>query len=683
LVVPWKRKLKNGLTGLDEGYRYLYNRLREKEFELKKRYSPIMVYYMRDGQPRLRGPDFYIPEEYRTTWPDFKDVDDPTVYLKYNLPRRVDKKFLEYYRQSWFKRDMVHVSNYMEPLEEYQEKLRYRILLYYLARAERKYFYILNSSMPSMYQYYEMQKYRRSNKHVPREKRRKEEELGYEPVKRVKSFLNDFRRRWYKSKRDPRRLTWLRRMKRYTMAEYSSRVKLKKRLRLALEKEDDYSERGVKFGTRYKYKRKKIGIGDRSVHYKVPRLKGTYASFYVNELAPGYYLYRGRQFILPRDGTQFPRHVYERLKRAFYVVHIEFLQRDKNFEGYSFYEKWLFRKCYQYRTLGRGEWNTSYPVMWPAYKSNYGRSIYMWKEYLPTPYWFVETGSLQRLKFDPVKVRSKSWRRLWWTGRLLKKWDMEKERDHWFRLLGESKGIYWTYGKEWMEKFKQMMWLPRSKQRKLRLIRRIENIWKVLEPRLIEGSKRFGGKGWFTSFRIPAYKDLTLDWVISYGLKGFWLETHFGTYLKVFFSSLIYLIAVSLSSLVPYVISIWIGSLILIFGTMIYMVRKKEGLVESEDWLGSMKEEEFVYLYFKTNYRYKDLDWSSLGKGWRLSNFYLVDKTYYNIYGRSLFQFLKEYKEDFHLFFNSVVRFLFLLLVGNLTVGIPSICLWLFLGVGV
>lgn len=693
MVIPyWDRKLGEGFRRLEEGYRYGYNRVREKEYHLKRKYSPLMAYYMEDGAMRTRFGNYYIKEEYSKNWPDFRTIDRPDLYINYRLPRRVGKEFFEFYRRTWLDRNLVHTSNYMEPIAEYQQKVRYRVLDYYLERAERKYFYQMMRSLPDIYQSNELQKFRKGNKHVPRWKRRLEEEKGYDPVRRVKLAMVEFKRKRYKKGRRTRRLTWLRRMKRYSMAEFSTHMKLKRKVRIAVEfpKERNKS-RGVIFGTRFEFKRKKFALPDRSVHYKVARLKGAYPRLYVNELAPGLGLYRDKQFLLPGDGKEFPRKGYERLRRAFYVLHLEFLQRNKGFEDYSAYEKFLFKKCYQYRTLGNSAWNGSYPVMWPAYQSPYGRSVYFWKDYLPAPYWREVTGSLQRLRYDRKEVPSKSLRREWWTGRMRKGfW----EKVYRFRLLKFresplkiSKGVYWTNSKEWMKSFKPLMWLSRSRQKKLRLVRRIEHISAVLGPRLEEGERRFGKKKWFTSFSIPAYKDLNIYWIFYYGVKGFWMESHFSTYIKVLGSALVYWIAVVVSKIVASDF-FWLSWSVLLLGTfavIIYLIRMKEEWMESSKWAMELDEEEFSYWFFKTNYRYKDIDWSGISKSFRFSNFYSIDSIYYNVYGKSLYQFLKLYQGDLDLSFKAMIRFLTFLLFLNFIIGSSAyLVLWpLGFGVGV
>lgn len=693
MVIPyWDRKLGEKFRRLEEGYRYGYNRLREKEYYLKKKYSPLMAYYMEDGAGRTRFGNYYLKEEYRKTFPDFRAIDRPDLYIAYRLPRRVGKVFFEFYRRTWLDRNLVHTSNYMEPVADYQQKIRYRVLDYYLERAERKYFYQMMSSLPSIYQSYELQKFRKGNKHVPRWKRRREAEMGHDPVRRVKMAMVELKRERYKKGRRTGRLTWLRRMKRYSMAEFSSHMKLKKKLRLAVEFPKERNKaRGVIFGTRFDFKTKKIAIDDRSVHYKVARLKGAYPRLYVNELVPGFGLYRDKQFLLPGDGKEFPRKAYERLRRAFYVLHLEFLQRDRGFEDYSTYEKFLFRKCYQYRTLGKSAWNASYPVMWPAYQSPYGRSVYFWKDYLPAPYWRAETGSLQRLRYDRKEVPSKSLRREWWTGRLRKGFWEKVYRARLLKFrnspLKISKGVYWTNRKEWMKNFKPLMWLSRSRQKKLRMVRRVEHIWTVLGPRLEEGERRFGKKKWFTSFSIPAYKDLNLYWIFYYGIKGFWMETHFSTYIKVLGSAFVYWIAMVVSKVVASDF-FWLGWFFLLLGTfavIIYLIRMKEDWMESLKVAIEVDEEDFAYWFFKTNYKYKDIDWSGVGKGFRFSNFYLFDRIYYNVYGKSLYQFLKFYEGDLDLSFKAMIRFLTFLLFLNFVIGGGVyLVLWVFgLGVGV
>lgn len=687
MMVPYlDRRLAKEFRRLEEGYRYGYNRLREKEYRFWMRYSPLMVIYLEDGIKRSRGGNYYLEEEYSKTLPDFKEMDKPDLYIRYRLPRRVDKFFFEFYRRSWIKRDLVSTSWYMGDVEDYQKKLRYRILDYYLSRAERKYFYQLMSSNKDLYQYDEVQKFRKGNKHIPRWKRRKEEELGYSRVERKSFGMSNRKRKFYKRGRRAERLTWLRRMKRFTLAEYSTHFKLCKTLRIAdFEAPDRDPEGRVFYGTRLKYKRVKLPIPDKKVHYKVARLKGAYPRMYVNDLAPGFWLYRRKQFLLPRDEKQFPLAAYERLSRAFMGLHLEFYMRDKNFDDYSSYEKYLFRKCYQYRTLGKDAWNAAYPVMWPAYKSAYGRSVYLWKDYLPAPYWKNVTGSLQRVRFDPKKVPSKSWRRYQWTGHLRKEGWMNYYRKKWlssrYSSLKYSKGLGWMPAKEWLSTFKGMMWMPRSSQKRMRMIRRLEHVWTILEPILEEGEKKCGKKKGFTSFVIPAYKNLSFSWICYYFYKGFWLESHFGTYLKVLGSATIYwgvmvAMKVVFSSIFFFC---WVMVLIGTFGSILYLIRKKG------DWLEvnkeeSKTEEEFGYLFFKTLYRFKDIDWSGVGKGMRFSNFYKMDEQYYNIYGKSLYQFLKIEKKDFDSYYRAIIRFLFLIFFLNGMIGaISYLIMW---GVG-
>lgn len=689
MMVPYlDRKVAKEFRRLEEGYRYTYNRLREKEYRFWMRYSPLMVVYLEDGIRRSRMGNYYLEEEYSRTLPDFKEMDKPDLYVRYRIPRRVDKFFYEFYRRSWIKRDLVHKSAYMGDVSDYHERLRYRILDYYLSRAERKYFYQLMSSNKDLYQYDEIQKYRKGNKHISRAKRRKEEELGYDPIERKRFGMPNVKRKRYKRGRRTERLTWLRRMKRYTLAEYSTHFKLSKTLRIAdFEAPDRDAEGRVFYGTRFDYKRVKLPVPDKKVHYKVARLKGAYPRLYVNDLAPGFWLYRRKQFLLPGDGKEFPLSAYKRLRRAFMALHLEFYMRDKNFDNYSTYEKYLFRKCYQYRTLGKDAWNGSYPVMWPAYKSAYGRSVYLWKEYLPAPYWRHLTGSLQKVRFDPKTIPSKSWRRYQWTGKLRKEGWMNFYRR---KLLSSpsssfkySKGLGWLPPKEWMSAFKGMMWMPRSSQKRMRMIRRLEHAWTILEPKLEEGERKLGKKKAFTSFIIPAYKDLKFSWICYYIYKGFWLESHFGTYLKVAGSAMVYWGAMVASKVVlsPFFLFFWIMVLVGTFGSILYLIRKKG------DWLESSKEEtkteeEFGYLFFKTLYRFKDIDWTGVGKGMRFSNFYKLDEQYYNIYGKSLYQFLKIEKNDFNLYYRAIIRFLFFVLVLNGLVGTISYLIMWWFGAG-
>lgn len=667
---------------LEESARYLYNREKDAEFRFKRRFSPLMVLYMPDGPTRSRDGRFYIKEEYERTFPNFPEVESPRVYVRYNVPRLVSPFFHEHYRWSWLDRNMVHTSNYVEPLYDYQNKLKYRVLDYYLSRAERKYFYQILQSLPDMYRFNEKSKFRRGNRPKRQEKREREEEiLGESLVTRRPMKIG--RRLKNKRHRKDRRLTWLRRIKRYNLANYSSDMKIKRLYRYMERKRPEHIEKDTYFpsivvGYRRWYRKKKLGLQERGINPKLAPAVSAYPRFYINDLTRGRLLNRDRQFILPGDGTEFPIEAYKRLRLSFYMLHAEFLRRDKRYDRYSAYEKWLFRKCCDIRGMSNTFWNARYPVMWPAYKSAYGLSSYYTKDYYPVPFWFHSAGSLQRLRYDPSFIPSKSLRRDWWTGRLYKEIPNFRHK----RSLNYGKENFiksWVPGTDFFREFQRTMWLGKSRQLSNRLQNRIRHFWLVgsedSDSESYSYEYRVPKKRWFTGFSVPAYNKLSLYWIISYAVKGLWLETYFSSYLAILGSTLVYWLAMWCKTLLVS-LALWVFWVLLLIGTLgfvLYLIRSKEKILQKKDFKLDMREEEFVYWYFKTNYRYEDLDWSAISKNWRFSNFYIFDKMYYNIYGKSLFSFLQMYEEDFDLFYKALVRFLFGVFLINLLIGLLTL----------
>lgn len=752
-----------------ESLRLLYNWIKLNEYHYKRRIYPRLVINYRDGPSRDRSGDYYNRKEHWTTWKHFKSTDRPLVYTHYHIPRRVPVSFMDFYRLSWWNRNLVSTSNYKENLRDYQKNVRMRVIDYYLERAERKYFYQLMSHIPDLDKYSEKKKYRLSKPARSRWRntrfpygRAKRKTLWVRPksvhlppanakpvdnrniIEKVVGVVKNMRdnspwgkgghydffkkkyrhvrgsgfnmktkedtvrewfegrlrrklkakargmkyypkmkrkkKRWKKSRFHNRRLTWMRRAKRYSMAELRMRYRIKPWMRALIYNKSEHSKKDklrIAEGRRRRLFKLKYWYDDeRNRKYPgIARGKGSYTRLYMNDFAPGSVVYRNKQYILPKDAPGYTYRQLCRLKLYFLNVHARIYLRNKELDRFTFYDKWLYEKRSQVRTRTKRKWSSQFPVMWGSHKSPYGRSIYFTKDYLPANFWVKSSKGIRRVWYNPSNLPSKSWRRDSLFGKPYKRY---------YEYLARRDVPFMWYKKTFFKNFKLCNSHLRS-NKKLIYSGDVMKHFLNYEPLKEEEGElekeeelEKEGRGWFTGFIIPKYEDLTLRWIFSYGLKGIWLESHFGTYLTVLGSSIVFWICIYGKLLLGSLL-FWLVWLICLFFTvflLFYLVRKKETVLEDLKEKEEVNEEEFVYWFFKTNYRYKEskYDWSGLSKNWKSSNFYALDKFYYNMYGKTLFSFLNYYNDSLNKdksgFYKALVKMLLILIILNSGAGI-------------
>jgi len=613
--------------------------------------------------------------------------------------------FWEHYRRSWIDPLAFRVSSPKEPLENYLTKVRIRALDYFLERGERKYFYRLNRVVPDLFHFDMKEKTRFGRLISIRYRSLKQKRLGKRSNQR-------------ENPRKPitTRLTWLRRLKRYRMNEilydYVSR----------------YRERRGLTNWRYSWARDRFGKVKKD-HAGKPIVKvekyaetlssneqpkswivinGTFKAWSDFEIVDGKGHLDELRNVLPKLWKGKNLYLSPFLERRLFrnsVIADWLLSQELELlnQGYdssapygplSPYQRFYFAMAHKHRHLSGREVFFRYPKAWVNYLNPFGQTTYFLKEGSSPFSWHLDpvTKRLRRVQFDLSSFKkdykkglfliNPSWIPKGVISRLSFGEPLRRKRIA--SILKENTKSFFTKQfafSSWKENWKKYGWVTSpvtsSFQTRLRLAQMFRHLedWSVGDSLgSPEERKTLSGRGWPTHLMIPGWLDWSWSWYFSYLWNGFWLESQLKTYLTVLTVPLFYFLS-SFFSFFLFSFFFWFVWFLIWFFlglALFWLIRCGKGLeTEERSTLFSLNEKEFDFLFFKTFYRWKDsVTWFDLQRNWSQTNWYLVDRSYYSLYGRSFFHFGKGLgKRDITL---GMIRLLFFFWVSIFLLGICS-----------
>lgn len=644
--------------------------------------------------PRLKDRISFIKKEF----PSYLDVAKEDPRLVFTRWVGAPSFFLEQYRRSWVDRTYVKPTSYMEELEDYMEKVRYRVLDYYLERAERKYFYQLNRMIPDLYKFDGKVKHR----------------FGHPQV------------------------TWLRRLKRYRMAEllYDYGVRSRER-------------RNYK-GWRFQPKRTKSGKVVRDAKGKMKITIKKYATFIpakndgVTVVGKHRASFKGvfhdpriylRQLISKQGKEKLAKGKHYYLfhhwgERSFldfpsvswwWMQEKDLVDRGRTLHpvyGYlNFYQRLHMVLALKHRRMSGREQNSFFPRTWVNYDSPYALSYHLMKDYLPSSYWHWDRQT-NRMFRGSFQLGARKWAR--WKDLRGKKnvkevqWMLQGSGNSYFPWYSKKwRGTQYaggyvmreTYG-AWLKKIMKPFYFGQenffSKENWMtdypKKIAIMDGNWKRMswfgtpsnlsfESRLrlmqwfrhVESSERKQKgawsiethPGWGTVYQVPGCKNWTLWNYLNYLFTGWWVETHLRTYLVMVSSvwfSFFWAVSIGLVSSAWFWL-VWGFFLFVFFLSTFWLAGQSENWLKSKSssFWSSMEKEELIYLFWKTFYRWKGMEWNGISSSWVQSNWYWVDHSYYLVYGKSVVDFGQDLEVPLTY---SVVRVFFWLGCMNFLVGL-------------
>lgn len=604
--------------------------------------------------------------------------------------------FIEKYRELWVNPDKYHLSSYLKEIKSYHDLIRFRMMDYYLERAERKYFYQISRVFPDLYKF---------------------------DVKEKGRF-------------DGSRLSWLRRLKRYRIYEMLSDYGVKAH--------DNRPYAGWRIGWKKDRKgnfiKNKDGKGELTVikyaHF-VPEYENDRIIWGKRRAVRSVRLEDPR-IVLRRVGEIFKKketskHFFFWKLGANYKIRtpetVEWWLRQQKeslehgYQSHEFYGENAFYRRFHWQWVlkhKRAMNRLLFPKSWPLYSDSYGMSMYFLKDYVPSFgwHWDSKKGRFSRSQFTAANRkynREFSFERLGWAklnflwsfylgelrrklyfnqilassdpnwlkgpyhtslGNLMRKrplitpikdkqksdWIDSERSKGWSSFLTSAWKRYFWHGERIGISFQKRVFLGQWLNKYLKHIQDyVPQNRKPIFPRL--------GKGWFTSFFVPPYERRSWSWLFSYIWNGFWLEAHFKTYLVVISSTFFYFIFELMYWLSSQKLFWFLWVVIQVIGLclLIFLVSNLNHIHLSL-LTNKMNEREFEYWFFKTFYQWKDsIEWNQIGSSWRMSNWYLFDRSYYSMYGKALFHFGRQM--DGKNISKGIIRLLFFFWILNLFLG--------------
>lgn len=678
----------------------LYTYHEKKKYRLRKpahkkyRNSDFGRYFLKKPKEsfRLNDPDIYpeiedYPEE-PFEWPEF--------------PWEKDWSWLKEKDWLWiFKADLRKEYN---DLKKYYSKAVNRYLRKQARKAmkEKQEFFSFKPKEPRWAREERIEKKRWEKERFEQFKKELKYKLDWLSGKITREKHKRRLRLKRRTRRIARRFTWLRRAKRYEYAETLSLFRLKyKGYRYRGKNKEGKLNDLEHLGSKKDPLRIAMGRRRFEYHYKVyfdrkkidlvrPLRPGSFPRIYINEYAPGRIVYRAKQFKLRLNASNFEKREIYRIYFKFLLLHAENFLRNPEFDRISFYQKWMKKHSSYTKAISKRKLSSHFPVMWSTYTTPYGNTLYFLKDYLPPTYW-INTRILRRVWYKPRYLFRKSFIRDQLTA---KYWKIYYESlNDLFRINRNSSPRQQHY--QWFFNLYPSVNLIRPLKRTIKMGNKVKHYSFTDDVSYLSKSESFepesesesfdfesesgesfepkkSNRPWFTGFLVPAYKDINISWIFYYAIKGFWLESHFSTYITVLGSSFLYWLVLYGKILVFSHFFWFFWFLLLIFNlfSMVYIVRHKDIVSQFYENKSDMSEEEFVYWFFKSNYSEQDVDWSSFSKNWKSSNFYMIDKFFYTLYGKTLFNFSSKFEDELLDAYKVLVKFYFLLFIINFLLGL-------------